>query len=43
LTTSLIKCGQQSKRGTPFVVLEPSRGAVFRDELTSLMPYDQNA
>jgi FAD/FMN-containing dehydrogenase/Fe-S oxidoreductase len=29
--------------GVPFVMLEPSCGAVFRDELTNLMPNDMNA
>jgi FAD/FMN-containing dehydrogenase/Fe-S oxidoreductase len=29
--------------GVPFVVLEPSCGAVFRDELTNLLPNDQDA
>jgi FAD/FMN-containing dehydrogenase/Fe-S oxidoreductase len=29
--------------GVPFVVLEPSCGAVFRDELTNLLPNDLNA
>ncbi len=29
--------------GVPFVVLEPSCGAVFRDELTNLLPNDEDA
>jgi Fe-S oxidoreductase len=29
--------------GTPFVILEPSCGAVFRDELVNLFPNDLNA
>ncbi|HEY5232535.1 MAG TPA: FAD-binding and (Fe-S)-binding domain-containing protein [Verrucomicrobiae bacterium] len=29
--------------GTPFVVLEPSCGTVFRDELINLLPNEQNA
>jgi Fe-S oxidoreductase len=29
--------------GTPVVVLEPSCATVFRDEMTSLFPHDQNA
>jgi FAD/FMN-containing dehydrogenase/Fe-S oxidoreductase len=29
--------------GVPFVLLEPSCGAVFRDELTNLFPNDMNA
>src|SRR5207237_10632995 len=33
----------QIEAGVPFVVLEPSCGAVFRDELTNLLPNDLNA
>src|SRR5436305_7106538 len=31
------------RAGTPMVVLEPSCCAVFRDELTGLLPHDQDA
>ncbi len=31
------------RAGTPMVVLEPSCLAVFRDELTNLMPFDEDA
>jgi FAD/FMN-containing dehydrogenase/Fe-S oxidoreductase len=33
----------QLARGTPIVVLEPSCAAVFRDELTNLLPHDPRA
>jgi FAD/FMN-containing dehydrogenase/Fe-S oxidoreductase len=29
--------------GTPIIALEPSCGAVFRDELTAMLPHDQDA
>jgi len=31
------------RRGVPIVVLEPSCASVFRDELTNLLPHDENA
>ncbi|MGH2856334.1 MAG: FAD-binding and (Fe-S)-binding domain-containing protein, partial [Solirubrobacteraceae bacterium] len=31
------------RRGTPVVALEPSCGAVFRDELPNLLPHDEDA
>jgi FAD/FMN-containing dehydrogenase/Fe-S oxidoreductase len=31
------------ERGTPVVALEPSCGAVFRDELTNMLPADEDA
>jgi FAD/FMN-containing dehydrogenase/Fe-S oxidoreductase len=35
--------GPEIRRGTPVVALEPSCGAVFRDELTNMLPHDENA
>jgi FAD/FMN-containing dehydrogenase/Fe-S oxidoreductase len=34
---------EEIEAGVPVVVLEPSCGAVFRDELTNLLPNDMNA
>jgi Fe-S oxidoreductase len=34
---------EEIRRGTPVVALEPSCGAVFRDELASMLPHDQDA
>jgi len=39
----LDKMRPQIEAGIPFVLLEPSCAAVFRDELTNLMPHDQDA
>ena len=35
--------GEEIDRGTPLVALEPSCLAVFRDELTGLLPFDRRA
>ena len=43
LQETLTGLSQQIQNGVPVVVLEPSCGAVFRDELTSLFPDDENA
>jgi Fe-S oxidoreductase len=39
----LRKMRPQIESGIPTVVLEPSCGAVFRDEVTNLFPHDQDA
>ncbi|MBF5046499.1 FAD-binding oxidoreductase [Aggregicoccus sp. 17bor-14] len=39
----LTRFAKEIEAGVPFVVLEPSCAAVFRDELTGLFPHDQNA
>ena len=43
LRNVLDKMRSEIEAGTPFVVLEPSCAAVFRDELTNLLPHDQDA
>jgi Fe-S oxidoreductase len=39
----LAELKEEIEAGTPVIVLEPSCGAVFREELTNLLPHDQNA
>ncbi len=39
----LSEMSREIEAGVPFVMLEPSCGAVFRDELTNLFPNDMNA
>jgi FAD/FMN-containing dehydrogenase/Fe-S oxidoreductase len=34
---------EEIEAGVPIVMLEPSCGAVFRDELTNMLPHDQDA
>ncbi|MGH2902221.1 MAG: FAD-binding and (Fe-S)-binding domain-containing protein, partial [Solirubrobacteraceae bacterium] len=34
---------REIQQGTPIVTLEPSCGAVFRDELSNMLPHDQDA
>ncbi len=43
LRQSLTALAGEIRAGTPFVGLEPSCTAVFRDELTNLFPHDEDA
>jgi Fe-S oxidoreductase len=43
LVQILDEMSREIEAGVPFVMLEPSCGAVFRDELTNLMPNHMNA
>jgi FAD/FMN-containing dehydrogenase/Fe-S oxidoreductase len=43
LHTTLRALRQDIRAGTPVVAIEPSCGAVFRNELTNLLPHDEDA
>ena len=43
LRRTLTRFREEIRAGTPFVVLEPSCAATFRDELKNLFPHDEDA
>ncbi|RKG81809.1 FAD-binding oxidoreductase [Corallococcus exercitus] len=43
LRHTLTRFREEIRAGTPFVLLEPSCAAVFRDELLNLLPHDEDA
>ncbi|NOK10012.1 FAD-binding and (Fe-S)-binding domain-containing protein [Corallococcus exercitus] len=43
LRHTLMRFREEIRAGTPFVLLEPSCAAVFRDELLNLFPHDEDA